>query len=86
MEQQKLHIDLKQTTPIKDSKGNQIWQEGVLLRKIPKFLIGAPQDGMYPIPIFYNTTTGEILKESVPKELHTELGLNEEKKKITTDY
>lgn len=79
MEQQKIQIDLSQTTAVKDSKGNLIWQEGLLLRKIPGMLIGSKEPQLYPIPIFYNTVTGELLKESIPRQLWVEMGLEEEK-------
>jgi len=83
MEQQKIMLDLNQTTPIKDNKGNQIWDEGFLLRKVPGILVGSKDPQVYPIPIFYNVETKEILKDSVPKQLWKELGLEEDKPKFS---
>jgi hypothetical protein len=68
-QQQGLNIDFKNTTAIKTSSGGQIWQQGVVLRKVSKFVTGTSEDAILPIPVFYDPETNEILKEGVPKEL-----------------
>jgi len=70
------NIDLKNTTAIKSSTGNQLFAEGVILRKVSKFVSGTAEDGMLPIPVFYDVKTGEILSETLPKALRSEF-LNE---------
>jgi hypothetical protein len=40
-----------------------------MLRKISKFIIGADEDGIIPIPVFFDPETGEVLQDTLPKEL-----------------
>lgn len=68
----KLNIDLKATQAVKSPSGNSVFAEGVILRKVSKFLAGTSEDGMIPIPIFYDVKSGEILIETLPKELRDE--------------
>jgi hypothetical protein len=70
-EQIKLNIDLKNTQPITLDE-NHVFVEGVVLRKVSKFITGTSEDGIVPIPVFYNPTTGKILIETLPKELREE--------------
>jgi len=70
---QQPQIDLKNTTGVKTSDGTSIFQQGVLLRKVSKFVTGTSEDAMLPIPVFYEPSTGKILTDSVPKELREEL-------------
>ena len=50
--QQQLNIDIKTTTPIKSPEGNMVFQEGVILRKVSKFIAGTAEDGIVPVPVF----------------------------------
>jgi hypothetical protein len=61
-------IDLKNTEAIEHANG-KVWAQGFLLRKVSKFVTGTAEDGIMPIPVFYNPTTGEVLQETLPKEL-----------------
>lgn len=71
--QQQLNVDIKSTQPLKDSEGNHVLlAEGVLLRKVSKFLISSTEDGMIPLPVFYDIKSGKVLLESLPKELRDE--------------
>ena len=67
-----MNIDLKNTTSILSKEGNQLFAEGVILRKVSKFVTGTSEDGIMPIPVFYDRKTGEILTETLPKELREE--------------
>lgn len=67
-----MNIDLKNTTSILSKEGNQLFAEGVILRKVSKFVTGTSEDGIMPIPVFYDIKTGEILAETLPKELREE--------------
>jgi hypothetical protein len=71
-------IDLTKTTPVTDGNGNHVFTQGVILRRISKFLLGSDEDGIIPIPVFINPE-GEILTEMLPKEIREEY----EKPKIT---
>ena len=66
-------IDLKNTTEVKNFNGGSIFQQGVILRKVSKFVTGTSEDAMMPIPVFYDPTSQKILTDSVPKELREEL-------------
>jgi hypothetical protein len=66
-----MNIDIKQSTPIKDENGNQVFFEATVLRKMSKFLTGTSEDAVIPIPVFVNKE-GKILIELLPKELREE--------------
>ena len=67
--QMKLNIDFKTTTGVESEDGNVVFQEGFILRKVSKFVTGTQEDGIIPIPVFYDVRTGKILKETLPKEI-----------------
>ena len=71
-EQLKMNVDIKQSTPIESTDGNQVFQEAVVLRKISKFLAGTSEDAVVPIPIFIDVKSGKILIDMLPKELREE--------------
>ena len=66
-------IDLKNTTAIRNFDGGVIFQQGVVLRTVSKFVMGTDEDALLPIPVFFDPSTKKILKSSVPKELREEL-------------
>jgi hypothetical protein len=71
-EQMNLNIDLKSSTPIENPDGGHIFHQGVILRKMSKFLIAAEEDALIPIPVFYDLATMKIVKETIPVELREE--------------
>jgi hypothetical protein len=75
MEQQvqQPQIDLKNTSEVKNSEGGSIFQQGVILRKVSRFVTGKDSDALMPIPVFYDPTVNKILTDSVPKDLREEL-------------
>lgn len=73
MEQQpQLNIDLKNTSSVKCENGSPIFSQGVIMRKVSKFLIGSDVDSLLPIPVFYDPETGKILSDSIPEEIREE--------------
>jgi hypothetical protein len=75
MEQQQqmnLNIDLANTQAIVTPEGNKVFTQGVLLRKVSKFVVGAEEDAVLPIPVFYDPQTGKILESTIPVELREE--------------
>jgi len=68
----KLNIDLKSAETVYSPGGNCIFAEGVILKKISKFVAGTPEDAIIPIPVFYDIETGHVLVELLPKELREE--------------
>lgn len=65
-------IDLKTTTPLVSSSGNQVFVPGIIFRKVSKFILGSDKDGIVPIDVFFDVKTGEILLDMIPKELKEE--------------
>ncbi len=72
MEQPQMNLDLSKTTAIDTPSGGKIWQQGMILRKVSKFVVGSQEDAIVPIPVFYDPETGTILDETLPKELREE--------------
>ena len=68
----KMNVDLKSTTAIEGQNENQIFQQGVLLRKVSKFVVGAEEDAVMPIPVFFDPSSGKVLESTVPVELREE--------------
>ena len=75
MEQQvqQPQIDLNNTQGLKTEDGSSVFQQGIILRKISKFITGTSEDALMPIPVFYDPKTGKIVVDSFPKELRDEL-------------
>ena len=71
-QQPKLNIDLKNTKSIETPEGNKIFQQGVLLRSVSKFVVGAEEDTVLPVPVFYDPVSGKILESTIPAELRDE--------------
>ena len=67
-----INIEIKNTRPITSPEGNQVFAEGVILRKVSRFVTGTQEDGVIPIPCFYDVATGKVLVELLPKELRAE--------------
>tara|TARA_R110001632_G_scaffold223064_1_gene354629 strand:- start:341 stop:586 length:246 start_codon:yes stop_codon:yes gene_type:complete len=68
----KMNVDLKSTTKIEGEGGNQVFQQGVLLRKVSKFVVGAEEDAVMPIPVFFDIQSGKVLESTIPVELREE--------------
>jgi hypothetical protein len=78
-EQPKMNIDFQNTTSIEGFNGGKLFGQAVIIRKISKFLIGADEDSLIPIPVFYDLESKKILADSLP------LDIREEYKDITLD-
>ena len=72
-DQPQLNIDLKNTQAVNNFDGGNVFLQGVILRKVSKFVTGTNEDALMPIPVFYDPSTKKILTDSVPKELREEL-------------
>lgn len=72
-QQPQLNIDLENTTSVSNFDGGSVFQQGVILRKISKFVAGTSEDALLPIPVFFDPNTKKILTDSVPRELREEL-------------
>ena len=64
-----MNVSLKDTTPITcEECGHSVFQEGVLLRKISRFVTGTSQDALMPIPVFSCSKCGHVNEEFMPKD------------------
>ena len=70
-QQMQMNIDLKNTEKV-EFDGNVLVGEAFVLRKVSKFVTGQSEDGVIPIPVFYDLASGKILKETLPKDLQDE--------------
>ena len=70
--QQQPQLDLSKTTVITTEEGGHIFQQGFILRKVPRFITGGTEDSVVPIPVFYDPETKKILGEGLPPELRSE--------------
>ena len=71
MDQKELNMNvaLKDTTAIAcEECGHSVFQEGVLLRKISRFVTGTSQDALMPIPVFSCSKCGHVNSEFMPKD------------------
>ena len=71
-QQLNVNIDIKNTRPITSPEGNSDFAEGFLLRKVSRFVTGTSEDGIIPIPCFYDVKSGKVLVELLPKEIRDE--------------
>jgi hypothetical protein len=67
-----VNVDFKATTPITSPEGNHVFAEGVILRKVSRFISGTAEDAIMPVPCFYDVKTGRVLMELLPKEVREE--------------
>lgn len=65
-------IDLKKTVAVTTEAGNDIWKQGFVLRRVSRFITQGSEDGILPIPVFYDGETGKILKDTLPPDLRDE--------------
>tara|TARA_R110000744_G_scaffold81205_2_gene159661 strand:+ start:355 stop:594 length:240 start_codon:yes stop_codon:yes gene_type:complete len=70
--QQELKVDLKNTTSVTGFDEGHLFGQAFLLRKVSKFVVGGNEDGLLPIPVFYDLDTRKIIKDSIPTELREE--------------
>jgi hypothetical protein len=71
-EQPKLNIDFKNTAAVTGTDGNYLFGQAIIIRKISKFLVGAEEDQLIPIPVFYDMESKKILPDSLPPDLRDE--------------
>jgi hypothetical protein len=71
-QQGQMNLDLSKTTAIDTPSGGKIWQQGMIVRKVSKFITGTSEDAIIPIPVFYDPETNEILQDTLPPELREE--------------
>jgi hypothetical protein len=71
-QQPQMNLDLSKTTAIDTPSGGKIWQQGIILRKVSKFVTGTTEDAIVPIPVFYDPETGSVLEDTLPREIREE--------------
>ena len=69
---QQPQIDLKNSTSVEGFDGGVIFQQGYILRKISKFILGQDEDALVPIGVFYDIDSKKIILDSLPPEIRDE--------------
>jgi hypothetical protein len=65
-------VKLEDTTAFVSPEGNKIFQQGVLLRSVSKFVAGTDEDAVMPIPVFFCPVTDKIVGLTLPPEIRDE--------------
>jgi len=69
-QQVNLNITLDKTTAVVCEKcKNEVFIEGMILRKASRFVTGTAQDALIPIPVFTCSKCGHINEEFIPMQL-----------------
>ena len=67
---QQLNIRLEDTSEVTcEACGNSVFTEGLLMRRVSKFIAGTPNDSMIPISVFACTKCGHVNSEFLPQQL-----------------
>ena len=69
---QQPQIDLTTTTAVEGFDGGQLFGQAFVLRKVSKCIVGGDEDGIIPIPVFYDLDSRKIILDSLPPELREE--------------
>ena len=65
-------VKLEDTTSFTIPEGNKIFQQGVLLRSVSKFVAGTDEDAVMPIPVFFCPETKKLVGLTLPPEIREE--------------
>ena len=66
------NVKLEDTTSFETPDGNKIFQQGVLLRKVSKFVAGTDEDAVMPIPVFFCPDSKKLVGLPLPPEIRDE--------------
>jgi|TARA_R110002049_G_scaffold150842_1_gene314103 hypothetical protein len=66
------NVKLEDTTSFTTPEGNKIFQQGVLIRSVSKFVAGTDEDAVMPIPVFFCPDTKKIVGLTLPPEIRDE--------------
>lgn len=68
-----LNVSLDKTTEIICEKcNNNVFVEGLYLRKVSKLLAGLEKDGIVPVPVFSCSKCQHVNKDFIPRELQND--------------
>lgn len=71
--QMQMNISLKDTTKIScEACGSEVFTEGLMLRKVSRFLTGTEKDAIVPVPVFFCSKCHHINSEFMPKDQEPE--------------
>lgn len=61
---------LRDTEAIKcEHCGGEVFEEGVMLRRVPALLTGTGKPGVIPVPVFICSKCGHVNSEFIPADL-----------------
>lgn len=65
-----IQLNVNDTKAVKcEICGNEIFDQGVMLREVSPLLTGTGQPGIIPIPVFVCSKCGHVNKQFLPAEL-----------------
>jgi uncharacterized Zn finger protein len=68
MDQMQMNVNLEDTTEITcEQCGSNVFNQGVMLRGISRFITGTQQDGVMPIPVFACIKCGHVNAQFLPR-------------------
>lgn len=69
--QQQKPVDLSKTTAwLCDQCGGEVFNAGLLLRKVSRFISGDAKDGLAPVQTFYCVKCGHVNDDFYPPEIN----------------
>ena len=66
------NVKLEDTTSFTTPEGNKIFQQGVLIRSVSKFVAGTDEDAVMPIPVFFCPDSKKLVGLTLPPEIRDE--------------
>jgi hypothetical protein len=68
--QNNINISLDKTTSVSCNNCNgRLFNEGIILQKVSKFISGTSQDALIPINVMYCVACKKVLEETLPIQL-----------------
>lgn len=66
-------MTLRDTEPVKcELCGGEVFEQGVILRKVSALLTGNGKPGIVPVPVFMCSKCGHVNSEFIPEEIRNE--------------
>jgi hypothetical protein len=66
---QQMNVSLKDTSPLSCEKcSGEVFSEGLLLKKVSRFLVGSDKDAIMPIQVLFCANCKHVNEEFMPKE------------------
>jgi hypothetical protein len=71
-QQPQMSIDFANTISVEGFNGGKLFGQAFIIRRISKFLVGADEDQLIPIPVFYDLESKKIILDTLPPDIREE--------------